>query len=59
MKVKEFIKQLEGLDMERDIWIVYDNGYAVCPPYVKKEKEGFTEIVDRGNVVRKGDYIIH
>ena len=58
MKVKEFIEQLQSLDQDRDIWIVYDSGYTASHPNIEIEKEGFTEIIDRGNEVKKGDYIL-
>ena len=31
MKVKDFIKYLEALDQEKNIWVVYD-GFAVFAP---------------------------
>lgn len=58
MKVKEFIECLQALDQDKDIWIVYEGGYIVCPPKIEIEKEGFTEIIDRGNEVKKGDYTL-
>ena len=58
MKVKEFIERLQAFEQDKDIWIVSDGGYTANPPKIEIEKEGFTEIIDRGNEVKKGDYIL-
>ena len=59
MKVKEFIEQLQYLDQERDIWILRNNsGYAIDAPQIETEKEGFVEMIERGNEVKKGDYLL-
>ena len=58
MKVKDFIERLQVLDQDKDIWIVYDGGYTANPPKIEIEEEGFTEMIDRGNEVKKGDYTL-
>lgn len=58
MKVKEFIERLQALDQDKDIWIVYDSGYTANTPKIEIEKEWFTEMIDRGNEVKKGDYTL-
>ena len=56
MKVYEFIKQLETLDQEKDIHIVYDT-YYVYEPEVEVAEEDF-EMRDGTFKYRKGDYLI-
>ncbi len=44
MKVKEFIEQLQQLDQEKDIWIIYDT-YSVWEPEVEiiKDNDSFAK----------------
>lgn len=59
MKVKEFIELLQTLDQDKDIWMTYnDSGYIVNPPTITPEEEGFREMIERGNEVKKGDYLL-
>ena len=59
MKVKEFIEQLQRLDQDRNIWSLRDNsGYIVNSPKIEIEEDGFVEMIERGNKVKKGDYLL-
>jgi hypothetical protein len=53
MKVKEFIQQLQQLDKEKDIWIIYDT-FSVWEPEVEiiNDKDSFAK---PGKV---GDYVM-
>ena len=56
MKVKEFIEQLQKLDQDKGIWIIYDCYLAIKP---EVEDEGLTESdaeYYRSNDCRRGDY---
>lgn len=53
MKVKEFIQQLQQLDQEKDIWIVYDT-FAAWEPEVEVIDEDHNN-ADAGKV---GDYVM-
>ena len=52
MKVKEFIEQLQKLDQEKNIWIIYDT-FAVWEPEVETIEEG-----DQGHGAEVGDYVM-
>ncbi len=59
MKVKEFIEQLQSLDQDRNIWLLRDNsGYIVNSPKIETEEDGFVEMIERRNKVKKGDYLL-
>ena len=53
MKVKEFIQQLQQLDQEKDIWIVYDT-FSAWEPEVEVIDEDHNT-ADAGKV---GDYVM-
>lgn len=55
MKVKEFIEQLQQLDQEKDIWLIYDT-YMVWEPEVEVIKETDSFGKDKGAEV--GDYVM-
>lgn len=59
MKVKEFIEQLQKLDQEKDIWIIYDS-YQPLTPEVDNDvmSEEDAEYFRRYNDVEAGDYTI-
>lgn len=60
MKVKELIEQLQKLDQEKGIWIIYDSFKAYKPEVddeVKSESEAYF-FCRYGEDVRVGDYII-
>lgn len=57
MKVKDYIKHLQSLDQEKDLWVRYDL-YAtmeIPTPYVVTEEEIET---DHDGQIKLGDYII-
>ena len=57
MKVKDFIKYLEALDQEKNIWVVYD-GFAVFEP-TPDMTAGAEEVSRHGKKgVELDDYII-
>lgn len=60
MKVKEFIEQLQKLDQEKQIWIIYDCFKAYKPEVDDKikNKSDASYFSRYGEDVRVGDYII-
>ena len=57
MKVKDYIKHLQSLDQEKDLWVRYDL-YAtmeIPTPYAVTEEELAT---DHDGQIKLGDYII-
>ena len=53
MKVKELIAELQKLDQERDIWVLYDTFCAQVPEFeVAKERDETSD-----GRVKTGDYI--
>lgn len=53
MKVKELIAELQKLDQERDIWVLYDTFFAQVPEFeVAKELDETSD-----GRVKTGDYI--
>ena len=59
MKVKDYIEQLQQLDPERDIWVIYDSFSAFTPEVeVVSEDTGAFEYINKRNGVHIGDYAI-
>lgn len=61
MKVKEFIEQLQKLDQERGIWIIYDSHQPIKPEVdgvveTEEDAEYYSRYSDEG--VKVNDYII-
>ena len=53
MKVKELIAELQKLDQERDIWVLYDTFFAQVPEFeVAKERDETSD-----GRVKAGDYV--
>lgn len=55
MKVKELIEQLQRLEQDRNIWVVWE---SARPPRIVIEEDGFMDEYGRGGEVKKGDYTI-
>ena len=53
MKVKELIEQLQQLDENKDIWVLYDC-YAAQEPSFEPVKSYYVETVDE---LKEGDYV--
>ena len=49
MKVKELIEQLQKLDQERNIWVLYDGFLAQEPDFIQYDE-------DDGDI-EAGDYV--
>lgn len=57
MKVKDFIKYLEALDQEKNIWVVYDGSVVFTPtPDMTAGAEEVSYLGKKG--VELDDYII-
>lgn len=59
MKVKELIEELQKLDQERNIWLIY-NLYAAYEPCVRiaNEFEVGEYEYPHNKVVKEGDYVL-
>ena len=58
MKVKEFIRQLEQLDPDKNIWTIYDS-FSVSEPEIEvvtDENCTLEWLADKG--LREGDYTV-
>jgi hypothetical protein len=58
MKVKEFIRQLEQLDQEKNIWTIYDS-FSISEPEIEvvtDENCALEYFSDQG--LRDGDYTV-
>jgi hypothetical protein len=58
MKVKEFIRQLEQLDQEKNIWTIYDS-FSVSEPEIEvvtDENCPLEYLSDKG--LKEGDYTV-
>lgn len=60
MKVKEFIEQLQKLDQEKGIWIIYDSFQPLKPEVddVVKTEEDVEYFRCYENDIKVGDYVI-
>ncbi len=60
MKVKELIKQLQKLDQEKGIWIIYDSYQPLKPEVddVVRTEEDAEYFRHYENDVNVGDYVI-
>lgn len=58
MKVKDFINELQKLDPDKDIWVMYDPPSAVDEPKVEHLVGGRAEYADMYDEVERGDYAI-
>jgi len=60
MKVKELITQLQQLDQEKDIWVLYDRYTAFAPEVEVYGSDFRLDMVsdDIKNKVHDGDYVI-
>ena len=61
MKVKELIEQLQKLDQERGIWIIYDCHQPIKPEVdgvveTEEDAEYYSRYTDEG--VKVNDYVI-
>lgn len=61
MKVKELIEQLQKLDQERGIWIIYDSFQPIKPEVdgvvgTEEDAEYYSRYSDEG--VKVNDYVI-
>lgn len=59
MTVRELITELQGLDQDKGIWVVYDSFYASAPlpdKYASASEADY--LSDEDTTVRKGDYLI-
>ena len=61
MKVKELIEQLQKLDQERGIWIIYDSFQPIEPEVdgvveTEEDAEYYSRYSDEG--VKVNDYVI-
>ena len=57
MKVRELIEELQKLNQERNIWLVYDL-YLVYEPFPRTANEFEVGINNNDFVVEEGDYVI-
>ena len=57
MKVRELIEELQKLDQERNIWLVYDL-YLAYEPFPRTANEFEVGINNNDFVVEEGDYVI-
>ncbi len=57
MKVKELIEELQKLDQERNIWLVYDL-YLAYKPFPRTANEFEVGINNNDFVVEEGDYVL-
>lgn len=55
MKVKELIEQLQKLDQDKNIWILYDLSCEQEPTFVEFEKEEYSFLTDCK--IKDGDYV--
>lgn len=62
MKVKELIEQLQKLDQDKDIWLIYDSHLPIRPEVddiVKTEAEArYYNHYRDGEDIKVGDYVI-
>lgn len=58
MKVKDFINELQKLDQDKDIWLMYDPPFAVGEPKVEHLVGGTAGYADMYDEVARGDYAI-
>lgn len=59
MKVKDYIKELEKLDQDKNIWIFYDYPADAFAPSVDDQASKEDARVFREEGVEEGDYIIY
>ena len=59
MKVKEVIAELQKLNQEKEIWVIYDGFLAIkpIPDDTQKDQEKY-DTYDTDVVLNDGDYII-
>ena len=58
IKVKDFIKELQKLDQERNIWVCYDGIYFYAPT-IDKDNIGEWEAEEyKEQGIKEGDYTI-
>jgi hypothetical protein len=50
MKVKDLVEQLQKLDQEKNIWVLYDLCYSQEPCFTKYEE-------DENDEIEAGDYV--
>ncbi len=56
MTVKELIEQLEELDQQKNIWILYDGCYPIVPDDVYTFDKDHADEFDDDDDVNEGDY---
>lgn len=58
MKVRELIEELQKLDQDKNIWLMYDPPYAICEPDITHligDNSEYACMYDRDGV-KEGDY---
>ena len=58
MKIKDFIAELQKLDQDKDIWVMYDPPYAVGEPEVEHLVGDRADYAAMYDEVAEGDYAI-
>lgn len=56
IKVKDYIKLLEGLDQEKNIWIIYDDCHIFAPEVATISTNDVEYFGDEG--AEDGDYVM-